>query len=265
MGSWTYTVPFVFKMAVLSAELHALLGGALSEADCKLVLAPNATRPLVTEMVRALREGRAGVVTEEELAASEAVADATKAIFLALPDSRADGAGRAEDAAVEGIETLRRQVAELEGALVLTREELGHAKHRRERIKLLEPTSAKEVASLIAYEQQLRLSIAAELEACSAAELECVDATSGLSAAMADLAARLEPDGLFLLPLPKMEELSDANAQFLEAVQVQIDGGGGGAGGADGVLGMRGVAMQELQRLQDMFVNTGRNSEKSVP
>ena len=254
-------------MADLSAELHALLGGALTEAECELVLAPDATRPLVTEMVRALREGRAGVVPEAELAACEAVGDATRAIFLALPDPPADGAGRAEDAAAENIETLRRQVAELEGALALTREELGQAQHRRERIKLLEPTSAKEVASLVAYEQQLRRSIAAELEACSAAELECVDATSGLSAAMADLAARLEPDGLFLLPLPKMEELSDANAHFLEAVQAQIDGGAGGAsaGGADGVPGMRGVAMQELQRLQDMFVNTGRNDEKSVP
>ena len=241
----------------LGAELHALLGGALSEAECALVLAPDATRPLVTEIVRALREGRAGVVPEADQAAFEAVDGATREVLLALPDPPASGAGRPEedtDADAAGVEALRRQVAELEGALARTREQLGQAQHRRDRMKLSEPVAAKEIASLAAYEQSLRCSIAAELEACSAAELECVDATSRLDAAVADLASRLEPDGPFLLPRPKLEELSDANAQFLEAVQAQIDGGAGG--GEGGVSGMRGVAMQELQRLQDLFVNT---------
>ena len=176
-----------------------------------------------------------------------------RGILLALPDAPARGAGQPE---VKGIgeEGLERQVAELERALSVTAEQLAQAKHRNERMALLEPASSKEVASLAAYDRQMRNAISDELEVCTAAELECIDAIACIDSASIDLLVRLDPSGPFLLPLSRVTELSNANSEFLDAVQALMDGGGKCAD-ADGVAGMRQVAMQELHRLQDLFVN----------
>lgn len=244
-----------------SAELMALLGGGvLSEMECELIFASDATRTLATEILRALREGRATVVSEEQ-ASFEHLCEPERAVMVALPDPPTGGAGRPEPQDTSA-ETLKRQVAELERELSATEEQLAQAKNRKERMTLLEPTSAKEVASLGAYGQKMWSSISAELEACTAAELECVEAIAGIDDSVLDLLARLDPNGPFLLPPSRMRELSDANAKFLESVQTLLDSppasssaAGDGVDG-DSVSGMRSIAMQELQRLQDLFVNT---------
>lgn len=230
-------------------ELNSMLGGALSESQCELIFAPDSTRALANEILTALREGRSAVVEEEDLSAYEQTSEQMRAILLALPNAPTGGDSQQE------ADGLQRQVAELESTLAITTEQLAQAKHRKERMALLEPASAKEVASLAAYDQKMRHAISDELESCTAAELECVDAIAGIDSALIDLLARLHPTGPFLLPPSRMDELSDANSEFFDAVQTLMDGGGKSAD-ADGVAVMRQIAMQELQRLQDLFVNT---------
>ena len=190
---------------------------ALSKEECELVVAPEATRSLVAGVIQALREG--DVVAEY---------------------------GTVEKS--EDAEALKRDIVELEYELSSMKEQLAQAKHRKERMKLLDQTPAKEVVSLVAYEKKMRDALAAELEACTAAENECVDAISGLDATLVDLIKRLDPDGPFLLPPASIEQLSDANDSFLADVQSIIEGRDSDKD--DGVSSMRGIAMQELQRLQ---------------
>jgi hypothetical protein len=236
------------------AEIRELLGGALGADECELLWRPEKTRDLVAEVLGAVRAGRAVVVADGDLEAF-ATMDATRRdVLLSLPDPRGcAGACESSD------EDLKRQVSALDSALLSAREQLAKAKNRKERMALLEPAAAKEVASLAAYESKLRFAIADEVEACTAAEVECIDAIKGMHAALVDLLERIEPSGPFLLPQSGVDELSSANSSFLESVQAMVDGGADatpGGAGDDGVNDMRGVAMQELQRLQDLFVYT---------
>lgn len=235
-------------------DLSALLGGALGSDECELLWRPEETRALVAEVLETVRAGRAVVVAEGDLEAYNEMDAARRDVLLSLPDPRMGA-----DACEASDEDLKRQVSALDSALSSAREQLAKAKNRKERMALLEPVAAKEVASLAAYESKLHLAIAGEVEACTAAEVECIDAIKGMDAALVDLLNRIEPSGPFLLLQSGVDELSSANSSFLESVQAMVDGGAdattGGAGDED-VNGMRGIAMQELKRLQDLFVYT---------
>ncbi len=242
-----------------ASELHRLLGGRLSEDQCDAVFAPDATHAFVSEILRALREGRATVVSEDAQYIYEQMSEETRAVLLTLPDPPSVGIGH-PDLTETSAEALKRQVAELESAIAATAEQLAHAKKRKERMALMEPASEREVAAQVSYDQKLRDMISAELEACTAAELECVDAISGLEAAFLDLQLRLDPAGPFLLPPARLNELCIASNTFLETAQSLVDASttSTSAAGEDGSPSMRETAMLELRRLQDLFINTGK-------
>jgi hypothetical protein len=234
-----------------AAELHALAGGLLSEEECELILEPEATRAVVAEVKMALKEDRAVLVSEEDKNEYDQLSDEMRAILLDLPDLHTGTKG------LESAETLKRQVAYLEASLAATTEQLAQAKHRRDRMGLLENATSRETAHS-AYEQKLCEAIASEIEACTMAELECVDAITGLDTALLDLLARLDSRAPFLLSESGLDQLSDANSRFLAQVQAMMDGDGGSDEALDGegLDAMRGMAMQEMRRLQDLFVST---------
>ena len=242
------------------SDIHALFGGVLSENECQLLRQPESTRALVSEIFQSVRAGRAAAVSDADLSAYESIDDARRKVLLSLSNLQGDGSGQgaADEAASD--EDLKRQVAALDSALSATKEQLAKALNRKERMALLEPAAIKENASLEAYEKKLHLAIAAEVEACTAAEVECIEAIQGIDSSLVHLLERIDPSGPFLLPLARLDELSNCNSEFLDSVQSMVDVGLGtppaGAADGDGVGSMRGVAMQELQRLQDLFVYT---------